>query len=978
MVFTRRQLGQQVALTPADRAEIRRCRRPHNQLGFGYQLGFVRLLNRFPKQEPLEIIDELVTFTAVQLGISPEEIEQYQVRRQTIAEHQPRILAHLGRVSFGKEQEAQLSAFVYSEAHRIEEPTTLRKRAVEHLDESGILRPAASRITKIVGEQRTIARKSIFERVAAGTPAALGQKLDALLIVPPGNSVSPLQALKANPSSPSIDGMLRMLAKMETIESTGSLDVDLSWMNGNFQRALFHKVVQWSAHDLRETSRATRHVALICFLWQSYQDAVDQTIDMFDKLMTRLTTKARNSLNEEMCQQQEQLRATMRKLRVAVQMLLDRAHDDLDVPELRERAFAQVPEEELVRCLNDSSDWTAGRRSSPFHGVVRQYSAMRRYAPAMLERLNFLGEPEGVETPCLRAIAQLRELNRSGKRKLPADAEAAFIPPRVRSIVGSQEAMSRPAWECALMLKLKDEIRSGNIAVRHSKRFGRLDDFFIEPSRWESKRSTFFARAQLPLSPEDVPAYLQGRLGAAFDRFLAAAPTNTYASVNEKGWKLASDRTEKLSTEDAAELARLKSWLSANMRRIRLPDLLIEVDNDLGFTRSFMPQSQRQDPSSDRVCNVLAAVMANGCNIGSHTMAQLTPGVTYEQLKRIGDWQLTVDSQREALAVLVNAISDLDTSLYWGEGKTSASDGQRFALPHKVLQQTYSPKFSDYALEFYSFVADNYAPFYSAPIQCSERDAAFVLDGLLYNESELEIEEHYTDTHGYTEINFAAFAMLGRRFSPRIRGVHRQRMCRIEKERDYGALASLVTGKDQTVKLEHIAEQWDQMGRFYASLESGHTTASVALRRLAGYSSRNRFYKANRDLGRIFKTEFILDYMSKPELRARIRRGLLKVEQMHALARDVFYGRRGRINARELWGQMNSCSCLTLIVACIIYWQAREISRTIRRCDPSAEGLKLAMLRHVSPIEWDNVVLYGQYVLNRRLVRSRGAKTATS
>jgi len=43
---------------------------------------------------------------------------------------------------------------------------------------------------------------------------------------------------------------------------------------------------------------------------------------------------------------------------------------------------------------------------------------------------------------------------------------------------------------------------------------------------------------------------------------------------------------------------------------------------------------------------------------------------------------------------------------------------------------------------------------------------------------------------------------------------------------------------------------------------------------------------------------------------------------------------------------MNSCSCLTLIVACIIYWQAREISRTIRRCDPSTKGLKHAMLRH--------------------------------
>jgi TnpA family transposase len=60
-----------------------------------------------------------------------------------------------------------------------------------------------------------------------------------------------------------------------------------------------------------------------------------------------------------------------------------------------------------------------------------------------------------------------------------------------------------------------------------------------------------------------------------------------------------------------------------------------------------------------------------------------------------------------------------------------------------------------------------------------------------------------------------------------------------------------------------------------------------------GFSVKNRFYRANRDLGRIFKTEFILQYLSEPELRGRIRRGLLKVEQLHASARDVFYGRRG-------------------------------------------------------------------------------------
>ena len=139
------------------------------------------------------------------------------------------------------------------------------------------------------------------------------------------------------------------------------------------------------------------------------------------------------------------------------------------------------------------------------------------------------------------------------------------------------------------------------------------------------------------------------------------------------------------------------------------------------------------------------------------------------------------DTQRAALGVLVKAIAGLDTSLYWGEGKTSASDGQRYSLRRKVLQKTYSPRFSDFALEFYSFVADNYAPFFSTPIECTDRDAATVLDGLLYNESDLELEEHYTDTHGYTDINFAAFAMLGRRFSPRIRGLKKQRLYRVGK-----------------------------------------------------------------------------------------------------------------------------------------------------------------------------------------------------
>jgi hypothetical protein len=49
-----------------------------------------------------------------------------------------------------------------------------------------------------------------------------------------------------------------------------------------------------------------------------------------------------------------------------------------------------------------------------------------------------------------------------------------------------------------------------------------------------------------------------------------------------------------------------------------------------------------------------------------------------QQLKRIADWQLTEQAQRGALAQLVGAITGLDTSSHWCEGRTAASDGATF------------------------------------------------------------------------------------------------------------------------------------------------------------------------------------------------------------------------------------------------------------------------------------------------------------
>ncbi len=92
-------------------------------------------------------------------------------------------------------------------------------------------------------------------------------------------------------------------------------------------------------------------------------------------------------------------------------------------------------------------------------------------------------------------------------------------------------------------------------------------------------------------------------------------------------------------------------------------------------------------------------------------------------------------------------------------------------------------------------------------------------------------------------------------------------------------------------------------------------------------------------------------------------------ETIHRICRNTPYGKRGKISARELHEQKNTCSCLTLILASIIYWQAKEIGRIVQHCGDELSQECLAIIPHISPIGWDNVVLYGEYVVDLKLIK---------
>src|SRR5215475_14227089 len=86
LYYPRDLLTERVRFTLADHTQIAHCRGVHNRLGFAYQMGFVHLTGRFPAQQPLEMLQDLLVGVAQEVGMAPAAIEAYAQRRQTVSE----------------------------------------------------------------------------------------------------------------------------------------------------------------------------------------------------------------------------------------------------------------------------------------------------------------------------------------------------------------------------------------------------------------------------------------------------------------------------------------------------------------------------------------------------------------------------------------------------------------------------------------------------------------------------------------------------------------------------------------------------------------------------------------------------------------------------------------------------------------------------------------------------------------------------
>jgi len=146
-----------------------------------------------------------------------------------------------------------------------------------------------------------------------------------------------------------------------------------------------------------------------------------------------------------------------------------------------------------------------------------------------------------------------------------------------------------------------------------------------------------------------------------------------------------------------------------------------------------------------------------------------------------------------------------------------------------------------------------------------------------------------------------------------------------------------------------------------ASITTGTVAPSTILKRFSASSKSSELAKALRELGRIERTLFMIEWYSSSALRRRCQAGLNKGEAAHKLKRAVFFHERGEIRDRSYDSQAFRASGLNLVVSAIVYWNTVYLSRAAAHLRQQGRNIPDELLKHVSPLSWEHINLTGIY-----------------
>ena len=948
-----------------------KLRMAENQILFVLQLGYFRCRQKFFAghfhSDDFEFIKQKYGFS-----FSSDEHPVYP--RPTIARHQHSILKFYDIRSIGKSDQSFLFDEGLSLARLVVRPDRLFWLLVDKIKTSKLVVPSYHWLASTVSQAVRANEQRLYSVINEHLTHSQKQLLDSLLVNSPAedNALSPtLKSLKQpfhSLKASHIKANLNDWQFLQTIYQ--SILPIISKLSLHPEAARFYaqavlKTDIFHTARRRDESRYLHLTAFVVFQTFRLQDMlVDSLLQSVQTTINSATQEYREQYFQKRLEHKKLFHSLLESLQINVFPTFNLISQALREPlsetkklaliesavnnRLSERENLELQVETLAKETSDE------QTEAEFYEILQRKSLTLQRRASDIVRFMKVDEQNG-NSGLVAALRNFQNKNGTIEKNAPQD----FLSDKEKELL---QGKSFPVslYKALLFQKIAGGIKSGALNFTNSNKYRSLEDYLIPIGEWQNNRLFYLEKSALASCSNF--SLLSGELTKITDKMFQATnrrlPENEYFQFKEtNSWTVSTPKED-------CELAKPLKDYFPKRSVVSLSEILSTVEQATDFlaefTRLKTTAAHRRPPNYV----FFAGIVALGCELGVAKVTYTSRQLGETELENTVNRYFTLNNLRSANRNLVEFLDRLEIpNLYrrtTGKLHTS-SDGQKYEVSVPSLNANYSFKYfgQNKGVSVYSFIDERHLLFYSTVISSSEREAAYVIDGLLHNET-IKSDIHSTDSHGFTEVVFAVTHLLGFTFAPRLKKLSKHRLYSFEKRKVYENQNFHILPKAY-INTKLIEENWDDILRFVATIKLKHTTASQLFKRLNSYSNQHPLYQALKEFGKIIKTLFILRYVNDSELRQSIEKQLNKIEHAQRFAKAIAFGNGQEVSQAEKEDQEITAECRRLIENSVICWNYLFLTHKLTKSGAGEKTELLKAIKEGSIITWRHVNFYGEY-----------------
>lgn len=161
-----------------------------------------------------------------------------------------------------------------------------------------------------------------------------------------------------------------------------------------------------------------------------------------------------------------------------------------------------------------------------------------------------------------------------------------------------------------------------------------------------------------------------------------------------------------------------------------------------------------------------------------------------------------------------------------------------------------------------------------------------------------------------------------------------------------------------------IETHWADLMQVALSIRAGKMSSPLLLRKLNNYSRKNRLYRALQELGRVIRTQFLLEYISDVELRETITATTNKVEQYNQLCDWASFGSIELVASNDENEMEKAVKYNDIITNSVILQNIIDMSEIIHQLTQEGADIREDDIAFLSPYLTEHIKRFGDYLID--------------